>query len=84
MIRRLCGIVTLKPEMVLVNCDGGLTDPLPADLLALAPTARKVAPKLEMELRELSEEEQKEIGDNGELGVDKDTQRVLELEERVD
>jgi ribosome-binding ATPase YchF (GTP1/OBG family) len=54
-------LLTLKPEMVLVNCDGGLTDPLPADLLALSPTARKVAPKLEMELRELSEEEQKEF-----------------------
>jgi ribosome-binding ATPase YchF (GTP1/OBG family) len=54
-------LLTLKPEMVLVNCDGGLTDPLPADLLALAPSAVKVAPKLEMELRELSEEEQKEF-----------------------
>jgi ribosome-binding ATPase YchF (GTP1/OBG family) len=54
-------MLTLKQEMVLVNCDGGLDDPLPADLLALSPKAVKVAPKLEMELQELSEEEQKEF-----------------------
>jgi ribosome-binding ATPase YchF (GTP1/OBG family) len=54
-------LLTLKPEMVLVNCDGGLKDPLPADLLALAPTSLKIAPKLEMELQELSEDERKEF-----------------------
>src|SRR4051812_13996151 len=54
-------MLTLKPEMVLVNCDAGLKDPLPADLLALAPSALKIAPKLEMELKELSEEERQEF-----------------------
>src|SRR5262249_34328806 len=54
-------LLTLKPELVLVNCDGGLTDPLPPELLRLAPTARKIAPKLEMEIAELSPEEQKEF-----------------------
>jgi len=54
-------LLTLKPEMVLVNCDGGLKYPLPADLLALAPSAVKIAPKLEMELQELSEDERKEF-----------------------
>ena len=35
-------MLTLKPEAVFVNRgDGGFNDPLPADLLALAPTDRK-------------------------------------------
>ncbi len=54
-------LLTLKPELVLVNCDSGLRDPLPDDLLQLAPTAFKAAPKLEIELAELSAEEQKEF-----------------------
>jgi ribosome-binding ATPase YchF (GTP1/OBG family) len=54
-------LLTLKREMVVVNCDGGLDDPLPDDLLALSPGAFRVAPKLEMELMELSEEEQQEF-----------------------
>jgi ribosome-binding ATPase len=66
-------LLTLKPEMVLVNCDGGLKDPLPADLLALAPSAVKIAPKLEMELQELSEDERKEfMADMGLGGFQRD------------
>ena len=66
-------MLTLKPEMVLVNCDGGLKDPLPADLLALAPSAVKIAPKLEMELQELSEDERKEfMADMGLGGFQRD------------
>ena len=50
-------LLTLKPEMVFVNRgDSGFNDPLPADLLALAPTAMQAPVKLEMELRELDEE----------------------------
>jgi hypothetical protein len=52
-------LLTLKSELVLVNCgDETLRNPLPADLLAMAPKAMKASPKLEMELAELPEEEQ--------------------------
>lgn len=52
-------LLTLKPELVLVNCGDDLLKPdLPADLLKLAPTAIKAAPKLELELQELPEDEQ--------------------------
>jgi ribosome-binding ATPase YchF (GTP1/OBG family) len=54
-------LLTLKNELVLVNCDEGARDPLPADLLRLAPTAIKAAPKLELELLELPAEEQREF-----------------------
>jgi ribosome-binding ATPase YchF (GTP1/OBG family) len=54
-------LLTLKPELVLVNCDEGARDPLPDDLLRLAPTAIKAAPKLELELFELSGDEQREF-----------------------
>jgi hypothetical protein len=51
-------LLTLKAELVLVNCgDEQLRRELPGDLLALAPTAQKVAPKLELELQELPEED---------------------------
>lgn len=51
-------LLTLKPEIVLVNCgDETLKQALPADLLQLAPNALKVAPKLELELLELPEED---------------------------
>lgn len=51
-------MLTLKPEMVLVNCgDDLIGKELPADLLKLAPTAIKAAPKLEMELLELPEDD---------------------------
>jgi ribosome-binding ATPase YchF (GTP1/OBG family) len=47
-------LLTLKPEVVLVNRgDSGFNDPLPADLLALAPTAAQAPVKLEMELAAL-------------------------------
>jgi ribosome-binding ATPase YchF (GTP1/OBG family) len=55
-------LLTLKPELVLVNCgDEQFTRPLPDELLGLAPTALKTAPRLELELFELSEEEQGEF-----------------------
>src|SRR5262249_51055915 len=51
-------LLTLKPELVLVNCgDQLIGKPLPAELLAMAPTALAAAPKLEMELQDLAEEE---------------------------
>ena len=50
-------LLTLKPELVLVNTDSGVADPLPADLLKLAPTAFKAAPKLELELAEVPEDD---------------------------
>ncbi len=50
-------LLTLKPEVVLVNRgDGGFNDPLPADLLALSPTALQAPVKLEMELVALDDE----------------------------
>jgi ribosome-binding ATPase YchF (GTP1/OBG family) len=49
-------LLTLKPEMVLVNCgDEQLRQPLPADLLQLTSTAILAPAKLELELRELPE-----------------------------
>jgi ribosome-binding ATPase YchF (GTP1/OBG family) len=51
-------LLTLKPEIVFVNRgDSGFNDPLPADLLALAPTAIQAPVKLEMELTEMPEED---------------------------
>src|SRR5207244_632957 len=52
-------LLTLKPEIALVNCGDAeaLNQPIPADLLALAPTAIQAAPKLELELEELSPED---------------------------
>ncbi|MFO0876478.1 MAG: DUF933 domain-containing protein [Gemmataceae bacterium] len=51
-------LLTLKPDMVLINCgDEQLRQPLPAELLKLAPNAIKAAPKLELELQELGEED---------------------------
>src|SRR5206468_11786290 len=55
-------LLTLKPELVLVNCgDEQFRNPLPDDLLRLSATAIKAAPRLELELSELSEEEQREF-----------------------
>ena len=51
-------LLTLKPEFVLVNIgDDAIGQPLPADLLALAPSAYAAPAKLEMELEELSPED---------------------------
>jgi ribosome-binding ATPase YchF (GTP1/OBG family) len=51
-------LLTLKPELAFVNRgDTGFNDPLPADLLALAPTAIQAPVKLEMELAALSPED---------------------------
>jgi ribosome-binding ATPase YchF (GTP1/OBG family) len=51
-------LLTLKPELVLVNIsDNRIGQTLPPSLLALAPSALQAPAKLEMELTELSEEE---------------------------
>ena len=51
-------LLTLKPELVLVNVgDDRIGQPLPADLLALAPSAIQAPAKLELELEELSPED---------------------------
>lgn len=53
-------LLTLKPELVLVNLgDDRIGQPLPADLLQLAPTALHAPAKLERELEELPEEDRK-------------------------
>ncbi len=51
-------LLTLKPELVLLNIgDDRIGQPLPADLLALAPNALQAPAKLERELEELGEED---------------------------
>jgi ribosome-binding ATPase YchF (GTP1/OBG family) len=51
-------LLTLKPELVLVNIgDDAIGKALPADLVALTPTAFAAPAKLEMELEELSPED---------------------------
>ena len=51
-------LLTLKSELVLVNCgDATLKQPLPDDLLKLAPGALKASPKLELELHDLPEDD---------------------------
>jgi ribosome-binding ATPase YchF (GTP1/OBG family) len=51
-------LLTLKPESVLINvADDKVGQPLPPDLLALAPGALKAPAKLEMELHELAQED---------------------------
>jgi ribosome-binding ATPase YchF (GTP1/OBG family) len=55
---RSLALLTLKPEAVLVNIgDTRIGKPLPADLLALAPGALQAPAKLELELRELPDED---------------------------
>lgn len=55
-------LLTLKPELVLVNLgDTRLDDPLPDDLQALAPTALAAPAKLELDLLELPEDEREEM-----------------------
>jgi ribosome-binding ATPase YchF (GTP1/OBG family) len=51
-------LLTLKPEIVFINRgDNGFNDPLPPDLLALAPTAIQAPVKLEMELAAMGDED---------------------------
>jgi ribosome-binding ATPase YchF (GTP1/OBG family) len=51
-------LLTLKPEMVLLNSDEGrLGKPLPPELLALAASTLTAPAKLELELEELSEDD---------------------------
>jgi ribosome-binding ATPase YchF (GTP1/OBG family) len=51
-------LLTLKPELVLVNIgDDRIKEPLPADLLALTPNTLKAPARLELELEELSPED---------------------------
>jgi ribosome-binding ATPase YchF (GTP1/OBG family) len=55
---RSLALLTLKPEAVFVNIgDTRIGKPLPADLLALAPGALQAPAKLELELRELPDED---------------------------
>jgi ribosome-binding ATPase YchF (GTP1/OBG family) len=55
-------LLTLKPELVLVNYgDDRVGQPLPADLLALAPGALAAPAKLELDLAELSEGDRQEM-----------------------
>ena len=67
-------LLTLKPELVLVNIgDDGIGKPLPAELLELAPSALQAPAKLELELDELSEEDRKAfMQDLGLAGFSKD------------
>jgi ribosome-binding ATPase YchF (GTP1/OBG family) len=51
-------LLTLKPQIVFVNRgDSGFNDPLPDDLLALAPNAVQAPVKLEMELLGMPEDD---------------------------
>jgi ribosome-binding ATPase YchF (GTP1/OBG family) len=51
-------LLTLKPELVLVNIgDDRIGQPMPTELAAIAPGALQAPAKLEMELAELPEEE---------------------------
>jgi ribosome-binding ATPase YchF (GTP1/OBG family) len=51
-------LLTLKPELVLLNTgEGRLSQPPPAELLELAPKAVQAPVKLEIELQELAEED---------------------------
>ncbi len=53
-------LLTLKPEMILVNADEGrIGKQLPAELLSLSSTALVAPAKLELELEELPEEDRK-------------------------
>ncbi len=55
-------LLTLKPELVLVNCGDDLVGkPLPADLLALAPNALAAPAKLELDLADLPEADRIEM-----------------------
>jgi ribosome-binding ATPase YchF (GTP1/OBG family) len=58
-------LLTLKKQLVLVNTDeSGAKQPLPAELLALAPGAIAAPAKLEMELEELPDEDRKAFMDD--------------------
>jgi ribosome-binding ATPase YchF (GTP1/OBG family) len=51
-------LLTLKPEQVLVNLgEDRLNQPLPAELLEMAPNALQAPAKLEMELHDLAEDD---------------------------
>jgi ribosome-binding ATPase YchF (GTP1/OBG family) len=55
-------LLTLKPELVLVNLgDDRIGQPIAADLLALAPTAVQAPVKLELDLHELPESDRQEM-----------------------
>jgi ribosome-binding ATPase YchF (GTP1/OBG family) len=53
-------LLTLKPEFVLVNIgEDRINQPLPPELLRLAPDARQAPARLDLELEELPEEDRK-------------------------
>jgi ribosome-binding ATPase YchF (GTP1/OBG family) len=63
-------LLTLKPEIVFVNRgDSGFDDPLPADLLSLAPNAIQAPVKLEMELAAMGDDDRQTF--MAEMGVAK-------------
>ncbi len=77
-------LLTLKPELVLVNVgEGRIGQPLPPELLALAPSAIQAPVKFELELEELPPEErqvfiQDFLGAKGQAGISReDTLRTV-------
>src|SRR5205823_5796860 len=67
--------LTLKPELILVNCDeSGIGRALPPEFLHSAPVAMACPAKLELELQDFSEEERqsfmRELGLKGLLAPD--------------
>lgn len=70
-------LLTLKPELVLVNAgEARIGQPLPADLLGLAPNAVQAPAKLEMELLDLADEDRQAfMQDLGMTAFDRD--RIL-------
>lgn len=74
-ILRSFQLVTLKPQIVFVNRgDSGFNDPLPADLLALAPHSLQAPAKLEQELAALDEESRQAfMADLGLTGFGRDS-----------
>lgn len=71
-------LLTLKRELVLVNCNEGRSgSPLPAALLELAPSALMAPAKFELELEDLSPDERQAfiadfLGDRAGAGVSRD------------
>ncbi len=68
-------LLTLKPEMVLLNVDEDkIAKPIPSELLQLSPRALQAAVKLEMELAELPEaDRQAFMKDMGLAGFSRDS-----------
>ena len=60
--------MTLKPELVLVSvADDKLNEPLPSELLKLAPGATAAPARLELELQDLAEEDRQAFVQDGDI-----------------